>query len=144
MIRRFLYFVAVSLLLQFAHVGSAEAQLEGVAPVGAGPGEGWASYKRGDYAAALREWRPLAVQGNATAQFNVAVMYWGSNFPPISRREVKKQLRKVEEQRDARPEDVFAAEMRNWGSGKGVLRDHTEAAKWFRKAADQGHVEAQY
>jgi uncharacterized protein len=28
--------------------------------------------------------------------------------------------------------------------GQGVARDYQEAAKWFRKAADQGSMEAQY
>ena len=29
------------------------------------------AYDRGDYAAALREWKPLAEQGHASAQFNL-------------------------------------------------------------------------
>ena len=33
-----------------------------------------AAAKRGDYATALREWRPLAEQGYAKAQFNLGVM----------------------------------------------------------------------
>jgi len=37
--------------------------------------EALAAYQRGDYAMALREWRPLAEQGNATAQFNLGNMY---------------------------------------------------------------------
>ena len=36
--------------------------------------EGLAAAKRGDYATALREWRPLAEQGYAKAQFNLGVM----------------------------------------------------------------------
>ena len=31
-----------------------------------------------------------------------------------------------------------------YGHGKGVEQDHAEAVKWYRKAAEQGHVEAQY
>ncbi len=34
-----------------------------------------AALERGDYAAALREWRPLAEQGDAVAQFNLGTMY---------------------------------------------------------------------
>ena len=30
---------------------------------------------RGDFATALREWTPLAKQGNAIAQYNLGVMY---------------------------------------------------------------------
>ena len=47
----------------------------------AGPLEdGNNTYQRGDYAAAMRLLRPLALQGDADAQFKVGVMYdqgWG-------------------------------------------------------------------
>src|SRR5438046_987324 len=36
---------------------------------------GAAAYKRGDYATALSIFRPLAEQGNVTAQFDLGVMY---------------------------------------------------------------------
>ena len=36
---------------------------------------GVAAYKWGAYGIALREWRPLAEQGNAKAQYNLGVMY---------------------------------------------------------------------
>ena len=37
--------------------------------------KGFEAYQRGDYATALEEWRPLADQGDATAQNNLGVMY---------------------------------------------------------------------
>lgn len=37
--------------------------------------EGFAAYERGDYATALAEFRPLADQGYANAQFNLGLMY---------------------------------------------------------------------
>ncbi len=45
------------------------------APAWAGFDEGVAAYNRGDYATAFREWRPLAEQGNADAQFFLGFMY---------------------------------------------------------------------
>ncbi len=45
------------------------------APAWAGVDEGVAAYNRGDYATALREWRPLAKQRNAKAQNNLGVFY---------------------------------------------------------------------
>ncbi len=45
------------------------------APAGAGLKEGFAAYHRGDYATAIREWRPLAKQGVADAQYNLGIMY---------------------------------------------------------------------
>ncbi len=42
----------------------------------AGPYEdGKAAYNRGDYATAFKLWLPLAEQGDATAQYNIGVMY---------------------------------------------------------------------
>ena len=45
------------------------------APAWAGFAEGLAAFDRGDYATALREFRPLAEQGTAEAQYNLGVMY---------------------------------------------------------------------
>ena len=46
------------------------------APVSAGPFEdGLAADQVGDYAIALRLWRPLANQGHAGAQFSLGAMY---------------------------------------------------------------------
>ena len=44
---------------------------------------------------------------------------------------------------------IKATQRRNliWATsinGRGVSKDEAEAAKWFRKAADQGHAAAQY
>ena len=36
---------------------------------------GFYAYDRGDYATALKEWRPLAEQGHAKAQYNLGIMY---------------------------------------------------------------------
>ncbi len=36
---------------------------------------GWQAHKRGDYATALKEWRPLAEQGVAHAQNVLGIMY---------------------------------------------------------------------
>ena len=37
--------------------------------------EGFNAYEGGDYATALREWKPLAEQGDASAQYSLGVMY---------------------------------------------------------------------
>ena len=49
----------------------------------AGPFEdGHAAYTRGDYATALRLWKPLATQGDASAQINLAFMYYTGQGVP--------------------------------------------------------------
>ena len=45
---------------------------------------GWEAYERGDFEAVLREWRPLAEQGNANAQFNLGIMYQTGEGVPQS------------------------------------------------------------
>ncbi len=55
--------LAVALLIGLATPSHADFQ------------DGLAAYDRGDYAAALREWRPLAEQGHAMAQTFLGVMY---------------------------------------------------------------------
>ena len=44
-------------------------------PAWAGWDEAAAAHKRGDYATAIRELRPLAEQGDGDAQFNLGIMY---------------------------------------------------------------------
>jgi len=52
------------------------------APGWAGLDEGTAAYIRGDYATAIREWRPLAKQGVADAQYNLGVAYHNGEGVP--------------------------------------------------------------
>ncbi|MAG00089.1 MAG: hypothetical protein CL388_02625, partial [Acidiferrobacteraceae bacterium] len=53
------------------------ALLLGSVGTGCGPDfdKGLAATQSGHFATALREWRPLAEQGDARAQFNLGVMY---------------------------------------------------------------------
>ena len=44
-------------------------------PAAADYKKGMEAHSRGDYATALREWRPLAEEGNADAQYNLGFMY---------------------------------------------------------------------
>ena len=107
MIRRFIYYVAVSLLLQFAHVGSAEAGFD----------EGAAAYKSGDYAAALREWRALAEQGHAPAQLELGGLYFMGKGVPQDYAEAVKWYRKAAEQGNILAQDMLGL---MYKKGKGV------------------------
>ena len=64
-----------------------------VSPAWAGFEEGAAAYRRGDYAAALREFLPLAQQGDAQAQFNLGVMYGEGQGVPRDYAEALKWFR---------------------------------------------------
>ncbi len=62
------------------------------------------AWAKGDYASAISQWRPLAIKGDADAQFNLAQAY---RF------------------------------------GRGVPMDMKQAEDWYRRAATQGHVQAE-
>ncbi|MCH8039374.1 MAG: sel1 repeat family protein, partial [Nitrospinae bacterium] len=59
-------------------------------PVLAGFQEGVDAYERGDYATALKEFRPLADQGDALAQFNLGIMYYKGQGVPQDYQEAAK------------------------------------------------------
>jgi TPR repeat protein len=112
-----------------------------VTPVIAGPFEdALAADKRGDYATAAQLYRPLAEQGDATAQHNLGVMYSTGHGVQQDFAEAARWYRKAAEQ-------GYAPSQTNLGNcyyyGLGVLQDYAEAMKWFRKAAEQDFPAAQ-
>lgn len=66
--------------------------------------DGVEAWSRGDYAGAVKLWRPAAIAGNADAQFNMGQAY---------------------------------------KLGRGVSVDLLAAEDWYRKAAQQGHLQAE-
>jgi TPR repeat protein len=110
-------------------------------PAAAGFYEGLQAYSAGDYATALKEWRPLAEQGDAGAQFNLGVMYSQGRGVPQDYAEAVKWYRLAAEQ-------GYASAQFNLGLmfdfGQGVPQNEAEAAKWYRLAAEQCNASAQY
>lgn len=94
---------------------------------------------KGDFATALREWRPLAEQGNADAQNNLGAMYDKGQGVPQDYKEAFNWYRKSAEQGDALAHIALGLMYRN---GRGVPQDYKEAVNWFRKSAEQGDAEA--
>jgi len=41
--------------------------------------KGLDTFDKGDYATALQEWKPLAEQGDAIAQYNLGLMYYNGD-----------------------------------------------------------------
>jgi uncharacterized protein len=112
------------------------------APSAAGPLEdAMAAYERGDYATALRLFRPLADQGVASAQFNLGLMYANGRGAPQDDAEAVKWYRRGANQGDAASQTAVG---NMYHLGRGVPQDYTEALKWFRRAADQGQASAQF
>jgi hypothetical protein len=102
---------------------------------------GSSAYDRGDYAAAVREWRPLAEQGDTEAQYRLGSMYQRGQGVPQDHAEAAKWWRKAAEQGHVRAQ--YNVGLRNFWGDDGPP-DYAEAAKWWCEAAEQGHVQAQY
>ncbi len=106
----------------------------------AGPYEDAISaYERGDYATALREFRVLAAQGHADAEYNLGVMYESGQGVPRDYAEAIKWYRLAAEQ-------GFAYAQHNLGvmyeNGQGVPHDYAQAHMWFSLAGAQGDKQA--
>jgi uncharacterized protein len=103
--------------------------------------KGIEAYKAGDYATALQEFKPLAEQGNAKAQYFLGGMYVNGNGVPQDATEAVKWFRLSAEQGNAGAQ-AFLGTLYEFGNG--VLQDYAEAIKWFRLSAVQGNATAQY
>jgi TPR repeat protein len=99
-----------------------------------------AAYDRQDYATALREWRPLAQQGDPHAQVWLGHMYELGRGVTQNDTEAVKWYRKAADQGDARGQYNLGV---MYAEGRGVVGDDAEAVKWYQKAADQGYAPAQ-
>ena len=110
------------------------------APVWAGFEEGLAAYARGYYTTTVKEWRPLAEQGDPTAQHHLAWLYLIGRGVPQDDEEAVRWFRKAAEQGDSDAQT-------NLGSlyllGDRVPEDYPEALKWLRAAAAQVNPTAQ-
>ncbi len=88
--------------------------------------------ERGDYAKALREWRPLAEQGNADAQYNLGVMYYTGTGVTQDYAEALKWYRLAAEQGYDHAQFKLGW-MYAWGWG--VTPDDVQAHMWLNLAA---------
>ena len=102
--------------------------------------KGYESYNDGDYATALQEWKPLAEQGYAFAQYNLGILYEYGNGVPKDYVEAVKWYRLSAEQGYAISQYSLGL---MYSNGYGVLKDKAEAVKWWRLSAEQGYVYAQ-
>jgi uncharacterized protein len=102
--------------------------------------KGLTAAQSGDFATALREWEPLAKQGNASAQFNLGLMYDNGTGVLQDYKTAVKWYRLAAEQGIA-PAQFNLGLM--YANGTGVLQDYKTAVKWYRLSAKQGNASAQ-
>jgi TPR repeat protein len=97
------------------------------------------AYERGDYATAFNEWKPLADEGNALAQFNLALLYqYGLGVESDMDLAIgwyEKAAQQGQPDAQVAIGDLHMDGL--WGTP-----DLEEAAAWYRLAAKQGHTEA--
>ena len=103
--------------------------------------EGIAAFHAGNFATALSQWRPLAKQGHAKAQYRLGIMYEYGRGLGQNDVEALKWYRKAAEQGVAVAQYRLAVLHDN---GWGIARNDAEAVRWYRKAAEQGHALAQH
>jgi uncharacterized protein len=96
--------------------------------------EAWAAYQSGDYAIALRLWRPRAAQGVALAQNNLGLMYYSGQGLPQNYDEAAKWYRLAAEQGNATAQSNLGS---MYYSGEGVPQDYVQAYMWVSLAASR-------
>ena len=95
----------------------------------------------GDFATALKEIQPLAIDGNADAQFRLCGMYFSGQGVPKNDFEAANFCKLAAQQ-------GHVEAMYNLGlfyqNGEGVGQDFNEATRWYSAAALRGHQNAQH
>ena len=101
--------------------------------------KGFAAYNASDYATAMQEWRPLAEQGNLTAQYNLGLLYdngWGVLQDYA---EAVKWYRLAAEQGHVTSQNNLGV---MYKFGNGVLQNNVMAHMWYNIAAANGAEKA--
>jgi cell division septation protein DedD len=104
----------------------------------AGVKEGVDAWQAGNYGTAVKEWRPLADQGDADAQFNLGQAYkLGRGVPAQDLQAALGWYRKAAQQGHPGAQALVGLILFQNG-------DRAGAVPWLRKAADAGDPRAQY
>ena len=100
---------------------------------------GMDAYNRGDFATALREWRPLADQGDARAQFSFGLLHENGDGVPRDYTKARQWYEKAAAQGDAKAQLYLGLQS---SFGQGVPMDLVEAYMWYSLAAGNGNAYA--
>jgi uncharacterized protein len=95
------------------------------------------AWERGDYAAAIKEWRPLAIKGDADSQFNLAQAYRFGRGTPVDMKMAEEWYRRAASQGHLQAEDNLALIMFQNG-------DRQNAMPLIQRSAGRGDPRAQY
>lgn len=121
---------------------SVAAMIFGVSVV-AWPGdfeEGVAAFKKENYTVALQKFRKLTAQGNADAQFKLAILYRNGLGVAKDSFEAAGLFELAAVQGHA--EAAWSLGLM-YNNGQGIVQNYTEAARWYKLAAELGNARSQ-
>ncbi len=95
------------------------------------------AWSRGDYASAIKEWRTLAVNGDADAQFNMGQAYKLGRGVQADLKQAEDWYRRAALQGHPQAEDNYGLVMFQNGNRE-------QALPWIEKSANRGDPRAQY
>ncbi len=95
------------------------------------------AWSKGNYPGALKEWRPLAINGDADAQFNLGQAYKLGRGVPVDLLQAEDWYRKAALQGHMQAED-------NFGLVQFQNGNRQKAMPWIEKSAARGEPRAQY
>lgn len=122
---------------QFCGAAAAALMLLAATPAAADVKAGVDAWQAGNFDAAVREWRPLADQGDADAQFNLGQAYKLGRGVPSDLRLAQSWYEKAAQQGHEQAQANLGLILFQNG-------DRAGAMPWIRKAADHGDPRAQY
>ncbi|MDA1325825.1 MAG: tetratricopeptide repeat protein [Proteobacteria bacterium] len=128
-IKQYLAFVSLAVFLSAAPAAGADMA------------SGLAAVKKGDYETALKEWLPLAEDGNPSAQYNIGQLYRLGRGVPKDYTKASQWYEKAAEMRHSGARHNLAV---LYEKGLGVPIDYAKALDWYEKAANQDYGIAQF
>ena len=102
--------------------------------------KGLTEYDAGRYSAAYREWKPLAEDGSAPAQYYLGVMYLDGIGVKKNSKNAVKWIKLAAAKGDARAQSILGV---LYSEGESVPKNYKIAVKWTRLSAEQGYATAQ-
>ncbi len=101
--------------------------------------QGMAQFKRGEFEAAYKLWRPLAERGDALAQLNVGNLFERGQGVTQDSAEAAQWWLKAASRGVAQAQNNLGAA---YLSGQGVATDYVQADKWLSLAVRRGYADA--
>lgn len=98
---------------------------------------GFDMWERGDFAGAVKEWRPAAIAGDAEAQFNLGQAYRLGRGVPVDLKQAEGWYAKAAAQGNTKARDNYGLLLFQNGNRIGAM-------PYIRESADRGEPRAQY